>query len=66
MKKRLLSFKFAFRGLFFLFKDQPNAWIHLVAAIGVIIAGIFFRLSNSEWMFTVSYTHLTLPTNREV
>jgi len=51
MKKRLLSFKFAFRGLFFLFKDQPNAWIHLVAAIGVIIAGIFFRLSNSEWMF---------------
>ncbi|MFC2102420.1 diacylglycerol kinase family protein [Bacteroidota bacterium] len=50
MKKRILSFKYAFRGLVHLLKGEPNAWIHLVAAIGVIIAGILFRISTVEWL----------------
>ena len=53
MKKRILSFKYAFKGVFFLFKDQPNAWIHLVAAVGVVIAGLIFNLSTTEWLWIV-------------
>ncbi len=53
MRKRLLSFKFAFQGLYHLFRGQPNAWIHLVAAVGVIVAGILFHLSTSEWLFII-------------
>jgi len=53
MKKRLLSFKYAFQGLFQLFKGQPNAWIHLVSAITVILAAIWFQLSIIEWMFII-------------
>ena len=51
MKRRLLSFKYAFRGLYLLFKSQPNAWIHLFAAFGVIVAGFILKLSISEWIF---------------
>ncbi|TSA30615.1 MAG: diacylglycerol kinase family protein [Bacteroidetes bacterium] len=53
IRSRLISFKYAFRGLLFLFKGQPNAWIHLVAAVGVIVAGILFRLSTVEWLFVM-------------
>ena len=37
-------------------------------AIGVIIGGAFTSIVTSltENLITVSYTHLTLPTNREV
>ncbi|NQV01403.1 MAG: diacylglycerol kinase family protein [Bacteroidia bacterium] len=51
MRKRVLSFKFAFRGLVLLFRGQPNAWIHLVAAVGVVVAGILLHLSALEWLF---------------
>ncbi|MFH1298054.1 MAG: diacylglycerol kinase family protein [Bacteroidota bacterium] len=51
MNKRILSFKYAFRGLVHLFKGQPNAWIHLFAAVGVLIAGFLFHISASEWIF---------------
>ncbi|MBN1197936.1 MAG: diacylglycerol kinase family protein [Bacteroidales bacterium] len=53
MKKRLLSFRYAFQGLFHLFRGQPNAWIHLIAAIGVIIAGFLCGLSVTEWGFII-------------
>lgn len=49
MKRRIRSFLYAFRGIYFLFREQPNAWIHLVAAIGVIIAGFLCHLSTIEW-----------------
>lgn len=53
MKSRLRSFRYAFQGLYHLFKGQPNAWIHLVAALGVIVAGILFHLSFTEWGFII-------------
>jgi diacylglycerol kinase (ATP) len=49
MKRRLRSILCAFRGLHALFREQPNAWIHLIAALGVIIAGILCHLSAIEW-----------------
>jgi len=52
-KKNIQSFQHAFKGLFILFRDQQNAWIHLLAAIGVIVAGFFFGLSTSEWILVV-------------
>lgn len=49
VKKRLKSFSYAFAGIKDLFKTQPNAKIHLVVAICVIIAGFFFQVSTTEW-----------------
>lgn len=48
-KARLLSFKFAFRGLGLLFREEHNAWIYLVVIAIVIPLCIIFRLSVTEW-----------------
>ncbi|MFH1159666.1 MAG: diacylglycerol kinase family protein [bacterium] len=53
MKRRLRSFGFAFRGLVLLFSGQPNAWIHLFAAVGVIAAGIALDITATEWLLVV-------------
>jgi len=46
---RLQSFKFAFKGLLTLVKSQPNARIHLLATLAVIIAGILLQVTAGEW-----------------
>lgn len=48
-KKRLESFKYAFKGFIWLFRFEHNARIHLFALIAGIIAGIFFQISKEEW-----------------
>ncbi|MDZ7271102.1 MAG: diacylglycerol kinase family protein [candidate division KSB1 bacterium] len=50
LRQRGRSFRYAFRGLAILVREEHNARIHLVAAIGVIAAGVLFRLSRWEWV----------------
>ncbi len=47
--RRLRSFRFAFAGILYLIRSQHNAWIHLVATIGVITAGVLLAVSPTEW-----------------
>ena len=47
------SFGYALNGLKILFKEEPNARIHLLAAIAVVIAGYFFEISTIEWIAIV-------------
>jgi len=49
LKKRIDSFKYAFKGVATLFKTQPNAIIHAIAAITVVCAGFYFNISSIEW-----------------
>lgn len=49
ISSRKKSFGFAFNGLKLFFRTQHNSWIHLLAAVLVIIAGIIFNLSIGEW-----------------
>ncbi|MBN8697887.1 MAG: diacylglycerol kinase family protein [Bacteroidetes bacterium] len=53
-KRRLKSFQFAFEGLVVFFKTQPNAWIHLLAAILVGAAGFYFQLDKLEWFMIIT------------
>jgi diacylglycerol kinase len=46
---RIKSFKYAFQGLRTLFRTQPNASIHLLAIIVVVIAGWVLACSPTEW-----------------
>ena len=50
---RLRSFRYAIRGLRFLLQSQQNAWIHLLATVCVITAGVSFRLPGTEWCMIV-------------
>jgi diacylglycerol kinase len=47
---RLRSFKDAIHGVGTLLRYEHNARIHLFFLILVIIAGIFLRISGSDWM----------------
>ena len=51
MKKRLQSFGYAFRGIRVVFGTEANMQIHIVITILVIVCGIAFSISLTEWMF---------------
>jgi len=50
IRKRLLSFKYAFNGLWLLIRDEHNSRIHLVFAVLTIFGGFWFKISSTEWM----------------
>lgn len=49
IKDRIKSFTYAFNGLKIFFTTQHNAWIHIVAALLVVISGYVFKISVTEW-----------------
>ena len=51
MKKFVTSFKYAIDGFIVAFKTQLNFRIETFAAIAVISAGAWFRVTSIEWMF---------------
>jgi len=53
LKKRIDSFRFAFKGLADLFISQPNARIHGVATIIAVLLGFVLGLSKIEWCLVV-------------
>lgn len=53
LRDRLNSFRFAFNGIKTLFTDEHNAWIHALAAVCAIIAGILLRINRQEWLAVI-------------
>ncbi|HOM63376.1 MAG TPA: diacylglycerol kinase family protein [Dysgonamonadaceae bacterium] len=49
-QKRILSFKYAFRGIKVLVHETPNSRIHTILAIMAITLGFVFRISTTEWI----------------
>jgi diacylglycerol kinase len=49
-KKRMLSFRDACQGVATLFRETPNAVIHLILAISAILMGFMFSISTAEWL----------------
>jgi len=52
-QKRILSFKYAIRGIFILLKKEHNAWLHSIATVIVLSAGLYFKITASEWIAIV-------------
>ncbi|HCI79698.1 MAG TPA: diacylglycerol kinase [Ktedonobacter sp.] len=48
-KKFIAGFGYAFRGLWYAIRTQRNMRFHVVVAVLVILAGIFFRVSTVEF-----------------
>lgn len=53
IKDRLRSFKYAFKGIHTLIRNEHNARIHLCAAILVVCAGLFFGITRDEWIAVI-------------
>ena len=54
------SFRHAFHGIALVAGSQHNAWIHAVATIGVIGAGLVFNVTRWEWCALVLAIGLVL------
>jgi len=50
---RIRSFRYAINGIALMLKSQHNAWLHATASIAVILVGVFFHISSSEWCWLV-------------
>lgn len=50
---RLRSFRYAFRGLFYVMRTQRNAWIHTSIAFVVFILGLWLELPPRDWAMLV-------------
>jgi diacylglycerol kinase (ATP) len=48
-RARLVSFRYAWRGIVALLLGKGNARVHLAATIAVVIAGLLLRISGGEW-----------------
>jgi len=48
---RINSFAHALRGMVYLVRTQPNARVHLLAAVAVCMAGAYVGLSRDEWLW---------------
>lgn len=52
-KKTVKSFQYAFHGIKVLFSTQPNARVHLLAALAAVFAGCLLSLERTEWVAVV-------------
>lgn len=50
---RVRSIRCALHGIRVMIASQHNAWIHAVATIAVVLAGIHFGLDRAEWCWVV-------------
>src|SRR5438128_596666 len=51
MKKfKILSFKYAFEGLWTALKEEPNFLFHIFAGIVAIEFGYYFEITKTEWL----------------
>lgn len=51
LNRLLKSFAPALQGVAFLVRTQPNALLHLLAAVLVCAAGAYFGLRREEWLW---------------
>ena len=49
-KKLRHSFQYAFSGMADMLRQEPNARIHCIITVLVIVAGFLFRISSTEWI----------------
>lgn len=50
---RIRSFGYAFTGWWHVIHTQKNAWIHAVATLAVLLAGLWLEISILEWAILV-------------
>jgi diacylglycerol kinase len=53
LKKHIISYKYAMRGIWLAFRYEPNMIIHLTATIAVLIVNYLLEISRTEWLITL-------------
>lgn len=51
--KRILSFKYAFEGIYTAFIDEPNLRIQTSIGLAGLLLGLYFQISTIEWLLGI-------------
>lgn len=51
--RRAASFRYAFAGIGYVLRTQPNAQIHALATLTVVMLGVWLKLAQVEWALLV-------------
>lgn len=57
---RLKSIGYAFKGAVFLVRTEASIKIQVFCAIAVTIAGFYFEISRTEWLFQIAFIGLVM------
>lgn len=57
---RLKSVRYAYNGAIYLCKTEPSIKIQLFIAVIVTIAGFYYEISSTEWLFQVAMIGLVM------
>lgn len=49
LRSRLLSFRYAFSGWWYVIRTQRNAWIHALVSIAVVLVCLWLNLPLRDW-----------------
>lgn len=60
VEKRIKSFSHAGRGMRVFFRTTHNAWIHIFIFIIVILMGVYFNITDVEWIAVIFASGLVL------
>ena len=58
--KRAKSFSHAGRGLLVFIKTTHNSWIHIAVLVIVVVLGLYFKITNTEWIALIIVSGLVL------
>lgn len=58
--ERIRSFRFAAEGVYFFFRFEHNAWIHLAAAVCALLLCWFLKVSPLEWIAVLTSIGIVL------
>ncbi len=53
LSSRAGSFKHAIHGIGLMLRSQHNAWIHAMATVSVVVFGLLFGVTRSQWCWLV-------------
>lgn len=56
LRRRALSFRFAFEGWWYVLRTQRNAWIHALVSVVVFLMAFWLELPALEWAILILTT----------
>ncbi len=59
-KRRVLSFKYAIEGIAQGLQEEPNMKVHFFIGLLVVLTGVFFQISQIEWIAVIIAIGLVL------
>lgn len=59
-KRFFKSFKYSFEGLKYAYLHEQSLFVHFIVSVLAIALGFIFKISNGEWIVTISFLGIAM------